>query len=636
MVNDVIFEATLAALRRIDDLVGGSPRAHLEQARVFTAWPGHHKQAISRYKQALKLAKQGGDAEQIEGVALAIYEFARTRDYRALHRFALRELVDVDDADYAAWDELGRVTQASPQKNGAEVYLELLEQRPDDRRSHLLYVGFLVRSEQRRAAAHHLVTTLEGGLEDPALWEWLLRLHIQAGRLADARDAYNHLSESFPDAFATRVADVRIALNEGRDALAQLRELTEENPTAELLRMLAISELRAGHLREARRAINKALVRSTPPAPSALRVKARIAGAAQDWNALLEAHRLLLVGGETLSPEEQVTQARALYTTGRAREGRELLLQILNSREAPSGAAFTYAEHEGKRDPKRAHAYLRIAHQRQPVDYDALKALTEFEMRTAPSPRTLARLDQLVANRRATPGALLLRARLLAQEGSYDKAEADVLRAFEAAPSLPGAIDVLFAIYRAQDKLEESRHSFEQAEAAGVLHSGARLLLARFYLNDGDTERARKTLEQVVTDHPEMWSAKQHLAFVLAEQGEDFERALALAREAHARSKGSPETADTIGWVHWKAGRSAAALTEFRRSMVLATAADAVVDPSIHYHLGLTLQALGRSDEAAEAFEQALGRDPDFPEAEDARRQLEAARHPESSSASPS
>jgi tetratricopeptide (TPR) repeat protein len=627
---------TLESLERVDELLGGSPRAQLEQARVLSAWPGHRKQAIRRYKQALKLAKKQGDAEQIHGAALAIYEFARASENAGLRRFALWEIVHAGDADYAAWEELGQLAQSSPEKNGAEVYRKLLGQRPDDPLAHLLYVSFLVQNGPDRIARHHLEQTLEGGLEDPILWELLLRLRIQAGRDADARAAYDRLAEAFPDAFATRVAEVRIALNEGRNALPQLRALTQENPTAELLRLLAISELRAGHLREARRAINKALVRTTPPAPGALRVKAHIAGAAQDWDALIETHRLLLVGGETLSPEEQLMRARALYGTGRGREGRALLEQIMNSPGPPPGAALTYAEREGKRYPRRAHAYLDAAHERRPDNYHVLKALTEFEMRSAPSPRTLTRLDELVAKRYATPGTLLLRARLLAQQGAYEKAEADVLRAFEAAPALPGAIDVLFAIYRAQDKLEESRRSFEQAEAAGVLHSGARLLLARFYLNDGDTDRARELMEQAVADNPELWNAKQHLAFVLAEQGKDFERALALAREAHARSQGSPETADTIGWVHLRAGRHEAALAEFHRSIALSAASDAVTAASIHYHLGLTLQALERSDEAAEAFEQALSRDPDFPEAEDARRQLEATRHPESAAASSS
>ena len=124
------------------------------------------------------------------------------------------------------------LAQAGPEKNGSEVYRTLLEKRPDDRRSHLAYVNFLIENGQRTAAAQHLEQTLEGGFEDPALWETLLRLRIQAGQSAKARDAYNRLAEAFPDAFATRVAKARISLNRGRDALPQLRELTEERTRA--------------------------------------------------------------------------------------------------------------------------------------------------------------------------------------------------------------------------------------------------------------------------------------------------------------------------------------------------------------------------------------------------------------------
>ena len=49
--------------------------------------------------------------------------------------------------------------------------------------------------------------------------------------------------------------------------------------------------------------------------------------------------------------------------------------------------------------------------------------------------------------------------------------------------------------------------------------------------------------------------------------------------------------------------------------------------PTLHYHRGLALRALGRDDDAAAAFQHALGQG-DFPEAEDARQQLEASRDP--------
>jgi Tfp pilus assembly protein PilF len=232
-----------------------------------------------------------------------------------------------------------------------------------------------------------------------------------------------------------------------------------------------------------------------------------------------------------------------------------------------------------------------------------------------------------------------MRAGILARLKAYTQAEADVLRAFEADPALPGAIDLLYTIYRVQGKLEEARRSFEQAEEAGVLHSGARLLLGRLYLGDGNTERARAMLEQVVVDHPELWTARNDLAFVLAERGEELDRALQLAREAHAASGENATTADTVGYVHLKAGRPEAGLQQFRYAIRLAQGRSEPSDPSFQYHRGLALRALGREGEAVQSFERALEQG-DFPEVDEARRQLEAARHseaePEAEPGSPS
>ena len=90
---------------------------------------------------------------------------------------------------------------------------------------------------------------------------------------------------------------------------------------------------------------------------------------------------------------------------------------------------------------------------------------------------------------------MLLRAQLLADTGDLARAETDALRAFEAAPALPGAVDVLIRIYRGQDKLEAALRSFEEAEAAGVLHTGARRLLGRLYAEQGQFEQELATLD---------------------------------------------------------------------------------------------------------------------------------------------
>jgi tetratricopeptide (TPR) repeat protein len=86
----------------------------------------------------------------------------------------------------------------------------------------------------------------------------------------------------------------------------------------------------------------------------------------------------------------------------------------------------------------------------------------------------------------------------------------------------------------------------------------------------------------------------------------------------------------------WATGRYEAALQQFRYAVELAEASSRGGAPAYHYHLGLTLSALERDAEAAEAFETALALDPRFPGADDARRQLEAARNaaPEAPSSS--
>ncbi len=231
----------------------------------------------------------------------------------------------------------------------------------------------------------------------------------------------------------------------------------------------------------------------------------------------------------------------------------------------------------------------------------------------------------MIAKRRVGPQTVLLRASVLAQAGALERAEADALRAFEAAPKLPGAVDLLFAIYRAQGKLDEARNSFEQAEAAGVLHAGARQLLARLYVITGDNAKARETLEKVLADNPEMSEVKNDLAYLLAEDGIELDRALELAKEAQRELGNSANAADTVGYVYYRKNLYAAALQQFRYAIELArNGTDGQVDPGYHYHMGLTLYAMGRKEQAARAMQTSLDIDANFAEADDARRILEA------------
>jgi tetratricopeptide (TPR) repeat protein len=622
-----MFESAIAAFERLDRLEGGHPRAQVERARTLGVW-GRHAEAVDGYKAAIELAVSRGRLVDAVAAGEALDAYARERHDNELRRFALRQVVAAKSDEYAAWDKLARLVGGQRGHSADEVYRELLERRADDPQAHVLYANHLLREARDAEAAEHLERTIETGIDDPGLWDQLLRVRIAQGRYADARQTLARMAGEHPDDPATRVAEARLAIAEGRydEGIRILSGMVEEQEEFEPLRLLALAYHRRGDEREARAAMDRALALAPRPPLAVLRLDARIDHATGDWTGVLRNLQIVAGRGEELTPEERVLAATALYETGRPQMGRALLEEILSSPDAPPEAALELARLEARRDPERAHRALLESHARNPLALDVLEALTQMEVARGQGAQATARLDALVASGRAAPRTLLLRAGLLRDAGQLERAEADALRAFEANPELAGAADLLFRIYQAQGRLAEVRRSFEQAESAGVLHAGARMLLARLALAEGDGARARDLLEQVLAERPRMREARRDLAVVLAERGEELDRALELARQAEGSDEEPrPDTVDAVGLVHLRAGRGAAALTSFRRALQLAEGRPDGREPTYRYHLGLALRALGREAQAIAAFEQALGRG-EFPEAESARRELEAAR----------
>jgi len=626
----LLFSLALGAFDMVNETNGGEyPVAFLERGRVYW-FAGQREQAKQEFSKAVDMALGQGPPVELRFVFRTAFEFAMRTGEQAFLRSMLRLAVTEFPDDFGTWEALGNAYDTFPGHSGEEIFIELLGTHPDDPRAHILYARWLARQGRTNDAQAHLERTRADGIDNPGLSEGLVRLELQSGDLASARATWVELDEKAPDALATQVAGARIALAEGRieNAIDTLEALEVTEYRHDLLHLLALAHHEQGNLAAAKRTTERALTLGPPSEIPLQQLSARIAVDQQDWERALSTFETLQELGFRLPAQERANYAKALYRHDRAPQGRALLEPMLKKRPPPAGAALVFAEFEGADQPVRAYELLTRVHRWKPGNVDVLEELTRIDLERGQPQLAIERISQLVEDRRAKPRALQLRAEILAQQRSFKAAEADVLRALEADPSLPGSIELLQSLYRTQGKISEARRAFEQADQAGVLHVGARHLLARLYLEERATQRALDTLELVVAEAPERWSARADLAYVLAQRGEDLDRALGLASAAVTDSFADPRALDAVGWVELHSGRANVALRHFDGGIRATGRAWEPVVPTLQYHRGLALRALGREDDAAKAFEEAL-RHGNFPEAEDARQQLEAARHPE-------
>ncbi|MEN1679795.1 MAG: tetratricopeptide repeat protein [Planctomycetota bacterium] len=126
------------------------------------------------------------------------------------------------------------------------------------------------------------------------------------------------------------------------------------------------------------------------------------------------------------------------------------------------------------------------------------------------------------------------------------------------------------------------------------------LLLAR-----GEPLVAAEWLERVLDEFPDEPGALNDLAYLWADRGEHLQRAKAMAQRAVAAEPDSAAYWDTLAWAEFKLGEAEAALATLDRAIELE---GEPADGELLDHRGDILAALGRADEAADAWRLAAER----------------------------
>jgi tetratricopeptide (TPR) repeat protein len=617
------------ALKRAMELFPRGIFARIELGRVYSVWKDHGEQAIATFRDAIAVAETDENRSKASAAALS---YARATNDAELQLSSLQTLVEAIPANIPAWDELAALEERREAGAGDAVYRRLIQARPQDVAAHLHYAGFLFARERFDESFAHLDEQAKNGSDPAIVLDYIVVLRLRRNETEPARVALDRLVKEFPTHARTELAKGRMALAENRidEAADNLRRYVGMEETSEGQQLLAVAELQRHDFPAATAAIDRVLqLEGSSPSLETLRLKATIHAKAGDQPQVIQTlNRVAREAGE-LRPNEKLVYARALYATGRRPAAKAVLEEQLAGEDPSAAVMIEFAQREGERESDRARGYLERVIEKNPNNASALRLLAQLDIGAGRTREALARIDKAAEGGPLTPALILLRAQILAADKDYARAEEEARRAFAAAPNLPGALELLASIYVAQNRLDEAIASFQEAEKVGALPVSGQHLLARLHNVAGHRADAKVLYEKVLASRGDLFGAKNDLAWLLAEEGVDLERALSLAQEAQQAEPEKAEIADTVGYVYFKKGLFDPALEQFKYAVELSgrSGDDVQIErPEYHYHMGLALKSLGRNDEAAPAFERALALDEKFGNADDARRELEAAK----------
>jgi Tfp pilus assembly protein PilF len=185
------------------------------------------------------------------------------------------------------------------------------------------------------------------------------------------------------------------------------------------------------------------------------------------------------------------------------------------------------------------------------------------------------------------------------------RAEAALKRAIELDPELISSYRALARFYARTGRSQQTIETYEQALEVKPDQPQVHHFLGVLYEHGGQVDRAVEHYEQAIRYEPNLGEAKNNLAYIFAERGENLDRALDLAQEAKALMPDNASAADTLGWVLYRRGVPSAAIGYLKE----AAAGFPPGDPNlglVRHHLALAYEAAGDAENARVAVEEAL------------------------------
>jgi tetratricopeptide (TPR) repeat protein len=255
--------------------------------------------------------------------------------------------------------------------------------------------------------------------------------------------------------------------------------------------------------------------------------------------------------------------------------------------------------------PGPARAALEKADAMNPNHPEVLQALLQLDNVEGKLKDSLDRIAKAVSAQPQTAALVHLQGIAYALDRRPSDAEQSFRRAIELDPKDLAPYQSLAALLAASGRVTDTIKTYEKALETQPNAAPIRVTLGSLYETTGEKDKAIEQYQKAIEIEPNQAAAKNNLAYLLAESGQNLDRALDLAQEAKALLPEDPNTADTLGWVLFRKGVPGAAIG-YLKDAENGTKPGETSLGIIRHHLAQAYEANNEPERAKEVLERAL------------------------------
>jgi tetratricopeptide (TPR) repeat protein len=605
------FEEALKAIEQAIQLDPDRGATYTDLANIELA-QGRRAQAEAAFLRATELSPN--DARSHLGLGIFYSSLGRTADAER----AFVQAWKLEPENVLTNRFLAATLFATGRRAEAEPYLRRIADGSRGLDGALALADYYLLMRRPKEAIDYL-ENLESGRAVPDVTLRLARAYAALGDRAKAHSLVDQVLAANAKLGAAHLAKGQLLLQDGQrdDAFAAIRTATALDP-ASADAQFALGRLYAARDdRAAAQAAFREVLRINPRATSAQVRLAALQAQSQPNEAVRTADEAArneptslaarlalirgLIGAKDLSrAEREMMKLRAEFPNAAAVHSQDAMLAMLRKDMAGARAALDRAE---KLDP---------------ASLETLAAAIAYELTNNNSAAARSRLEARL-QQGSDPDLLLLAARTYLMMKDAAAAEKALRMAIEADPSRNQPYAMLGSMYMDQKRLDEALREYEALSKRQARPIAPLTMTGLILEQQGKPDEAIKRYEDALAVDAQASVAANNLAWILAERGQDLNRALQLAQTAAAATPDTPEIIDTLGWVYYKRDLPQLAIPLFEQASKKAPAV-----PEYHYHLGLALLKSGDKVKGRASLQHALTLKPNASVAAQIRRALES------------